>query len=144
MKPADFFSRIALAAKSYAGIPASVTMAQAAIESSWGESELCKMGNALFGIKVTPDWHGDVVVLPTHEDKPDGTRIIVPGRFRAYSSWYESVIDHAQFLRSNPRYAHALGITDPAAFAKAIAAAGYSTNPKYADLIMEIIKEHDL
>ena len=98
-------------------IPASFTIAQAAVESGWGART---PGNNLFGIKADKSWHGDVIPVPTHE-VIDGVRKAVTCNFRKYLSWGDSINDHAKFLTENPRY-HAAFLCDNAIdFTKAIA-----------------------
>ena len=63
MKPQDFISLIGVAAKASAklsSVPASFTVAQAALESAWGESLLARQGQNLFGVKADPSWKGEV------------------------------------------------------------------------------------
>ncbi len=144
MTPLNFIAKILPSAQDCRSSPVSVTIAQAAVESSWGSSELCVKGNALFGIKADSNWHGDSIMLPTDEDLPDGRHETITALFRAYASWDESFSDHETFLKSNPRYAPALIHKDAENFVNAIAAAGYSTNPHYASLLMSIINYHNL
>lgn len=144
MKPADFIAAIAPAAQECMAktkIPASFTVAQAALESSWGAKA---PGFNLFGIKADASWHGDVEIVHTHEFI-HGVKTPVEDRFRAYSSWEESLEDHAHFLTDNERYASAFEhCNDGEAFARAIAAAGYATDPLYADKLCLIIRAHGL
>jgi flagellar protein FlgJ len=147
MKPSDFITEIAPAAQASMlanpGILASITIAQAAVESSWGESELTLKANNLFGIKADPSWTGPSFKIMTGE-YVDGHEIMVPASFRQYARWQDSINDHAAFLVENPRYQACLQCKTASAFAQALQAAGYSTNPGYAALLMEIINFHDL
>jgi len=143
MTPQDFIAAISPAAKTSAlttKIPASFTIAQAALESAWGAH--CP-GFNLFGIKADPSWHGPVTSQVTHE-VVNGQTIEITAKFRAYPNWLASLEDHAQFLLTNPRYQPAFAYTTGALFAHAIQAAGYATDPQYATKIIEIITAHNL
>lgn len=143
MTPDDFIDRIAPDAKKCAaktGIPASFTVAQAALESGWG---VHTPANNLFGIKADPSWKGDFVDLSTTE-YIDGVETKVMAKFRAYPDWLSSLLDHAAFLTKNKRYEPAFACHDGESFAKAVAAAGYATAPNYAEEICAVIKAHAL
>jgi flagellum-specific peptidoglycan hydrolase FlgJ len=143
MTPQDFIAAISPAAKTSAlitKIPASFTIAQAALESAWGAH--CP-GFNLFGIKADPSWHGPVTSQVTHE-VVKGQTIEITANFRAYPDWLGSINDHAQFLLTNPRYQPAFAYTTGALFAQAVAAAGYATDPLYAQKITSIIRAHGL
>jgi flagellum-specific peptidoglycan hydrolase FlgJ len=143
MTPQDFIAAISPAAKTSAlttKIPASFTIAQAALESAWGAH--CP-GFNLFGIKADPSWHGPVTSQVTHE-VVNGQTIEITANFRAYPDWLGSINDHAQFLLTNPRYQPAFAYTTGALFAQAVAAAGYATDPQYATKIASIIRAHGL
>lgn len=121
-------------------IPASFTVAEAALESGWGSAS---PGNNLFGIKADPSWTGPTVSVPTHEFV-NGQMVTITAVFRAYPDWLASIEDHATFLTANPRYAPAFAYTCGINFAQAVAAAGYATDPNYAAKIIAIIKAHNL
>ncbi len=117
-------------------IPASVTLAQACLESGNGNSELAKRSNNHFGIKCHSDWKGRRTY---HDDDKKGEC------FRVYDEVYESYADHSRFLQ-RPRYAKCfeLKITDYKAWAHELKNAGYATNPKYPQLLIKIIEESKL
>lgn len=143
MTPQDFIAAISPAAKTSAKttkIPASFTVAQAALESAWGAH--CP-GYNLFGIKADPSWKGPVTTQITHE-VVKGQTITITAKFRAYDDWLGSITDHAQFLLTNKRYQPAFAYTTGALFAQAVAAAGYATDPLYAQKIVSIIKKYGL
>jgi flagellar rod assembly protein/muramidase FlgJ len=146
MNPNDFISAVALAARTSAAktkIPASFTVAQGALESGWGTSQLALQGFNLFGVKADPSWHGDTMKLPTAE-YVNGQRVTVVATWRKYGSWLEAISDRANFLLTNPRYKGAFAYTSGSTFALAIAAAGYATDPQYGQKIVSIIKAHNL
>jgi flagellar protein FlgJ len=121
------------------GIPASLTLAQAALESSWGTRA---RGNNLFGIKAGAHWTGPTVDFLTTEHL-DGRDVHLTDKFRAYSSWQASMEDHARLLLSD-HYAPCRRETTGAGWARAVAACGYATDPKYADKLTSIIRDYNL
>jgi len=116
-----FIARAARAARATAkeyGVPAAVTLAQAALESDWGRAHMGDANN-YFGIKaydkggvpqIGPIAKG-FITLPTRE-VVNGRSITVNARFRAYKSMADSFRDHANFLKVNSRYAPAFDHTD--------------------------------
>ncbi|MBB2981731.1 glycoside hydrolase family 73 protein [Paraburkholderia tropica] len=146
MTPDDFIAAIAPAARALAAttnIPASFTVAQAALESGWAKSQLAQRYFNLFGVKADPSWTGTTVMLPTVE-YVGGKPVTVQARWRVYTDWLASLQDHAQFLIENPRYACAFACTDGLSFTQAVAGAGYATDPNYASKITSIINAHGL
>lgn len=118
-------------------IPASITLAQGCLESNNGNSELARKANNHFGIKCHNGWKGKGY---THDDdKKDEC-------FRKYESAEDSFTDHSYFLISGSRYNSLfdLKITDYKAWAHGLKAAGYATNPKYAQMLICIIEEYQL
>jgi flagellar rod assembly protein/muramidase FlgJ len=146
VKPSEFIFRLTAAAVASAktvGVPASITIAQAALESAWGESGLTKAGNNLFGIKADSRWRGQTLTMNTKEFIK-GQWVVVPALWRKYPSWQDSIDDHAAFLRRNPRYKACFACTTAQAFAKALSQAGYATDPAYSDKVIGLIKQHNL
>ena len=134
---------IASADMKNSGVAASLTTAQAILESAWGKSELTKTGNALFGIKATKDWKGKTLTRKTTEYE-DGKKVQVEAEFRAYDTWEDSVKDHSAFLKKYKRYAKVIGETDYKEACNAVAAAGYATDPTYAKKLIELIETYEL
>lgn len=146
MKPLEFVDAVregALRSMREFGIPASFTVAQAALESGWGRSRLAQEAHNLFGIKASAGWEGATIELPTREFL-DGEWRTVAALWRAYPSYSDSIMDHAGFLRGNPRYRAAFGVADPRMFAHKIADAGYATDPDYAGKIVRVMLSHNL
>lgn len=133
----------ALAAPLSLSIPLSVTIAQAALESGWGESGLTKTAKALFGIKADKAWSGKVYNALTKE-VVNGQTIAITAGFRAYGSWAESIIDHDDFLRKNARYEKVLSAPSAYAACDELQAAGYATDPNYAHKLQQIISQYGL
>lgn len=130
------YKHIAIREMERTGIPASITLAQGILESGCGKSELSVQANNHFGIKCH-DWEG----LTYHMDDDEKDEC-----FRKYEHPEQSWIDHSEFLTSRPRYADLFKIpaTDYKAWAKGLKAAGYATNPKYAEMLIKIIEEEEL
>lgn len=118
------------------GIPASITLAQALLESAAGQSVLARKANNHFGIKVTSDWKGPYIVQDDdHRNE----------RFRAYGSAAESYEDHSKFLkRSRYQSLSLLPKDDYKGWAKGLKACGYATSPTYATRLIEIIELYEL
>lgn len=130
------------------GILPSVSAAQAVLESGWGQSTLAQYPNHnLFGIKASEDWKGKVVRLPTQEFRQGrmGTEVAA---FRKYDSWAESIMDHAVFFSSTDwrrrNYAAVIGEKAYRKACLALQAAGYATDPNYAEKLIGIIEQHRL
>lgn len=133
--------------KEYKILP-SITIAQAILESGWGESKLSKSSNNLFGIKADNSWEGEVIESSTLENHND--RIIA--RFRRYNNVNESIYDHGKFLSENKRYEEH-GVFKAKNYkeqAQALEDAGYSTKkdengtPIYADMLINLIEGYNL
>jgi flagellum-specific peptidoglycan hydrolase FlgJ len=146
MRPQDFIDAIAPAAKQSAlttKIPASFSVAEAALESGWGASMLAQQAHNLFGVKADSAWRGPTWTMQTREHLK-GQWVMVPAVWRKYSDWLGSITDHAQFLLTNPRYKPAFAHADGEGFAAAVQACGYATDPDYASKIIAIIRAHKL
>ena len=146
-------------------VPASVTLAQAALESGWGRHA---PGYNFFGIKAGRHWTGQRQLLRTTEIHSDNDRSrhnypevisiepitegrnagryrwVVRDNFRQYANAVESFDDHGNFLRANSRYAPAFLTTNAVDFVREIARAGYATDPGYADSLISIINRYNL
>ncbi len=118
------------------GIPASITMAQALLESGAGQSELAKNAKNHFGIKCTSDWFGGVYY---HKDNRSGEC------FRQYNDAAESYKDHSLFLKRN-RYATCfeIAIEDYQGWAKRLYQCGYATDKLYAQKLIRLIEDYRL
>lgn len=124
-------------------ILASLTVAQAILESGNGNSGLTTQGNALFGIKAT-NWRGKVWTGKTVEYYNPKNPTTITAGFRAYSSWEDSIADHSKLLTSASRYKAVVGETDYAKACKAIHSAGYATDPQYAAKLIKLIEDNNL
>ena len=123
------------------GVDPRVLVAQAALETGWGERMARtpdgRPSHNLFGIKAH-GWGGAVTTVPTLEFR-DGALQREVAQFRAYGSPAEAFDDYLRFLTDNPRYRQALAAGDATGFARGLQAAGYATDPDYADKILGVM-----
>ena len=119
------------------GVPASITLAQGIKESNAGNSPLAILANNHFGIKCQKEWNGPSYIQD--DDAKDEC-------FRKYETALQSYADHSDFLRSRPRYSFLflLDIKDYKGWATGLKAAGYATDPNYANCLIKIIEDYKL
>ena len=119
------------------GIPASISLAQGILESGAGTSELTRRANNHFGIKCHKEWTGKSVRYD--DDARDEC-------FRSYPDAAQSWADHSAFLTSRSRYAELFTLKrdDYEGWARGLKKAGYATNPRYADLLIKLIRDYEL
>ncbi len=117
-------------------IPASITLAQGILESGNGNSTLAQQANNHFGIKCS-NWTGDTYYK--NDDKANDC-------FRKYENASQSYLDHSIFLSSKTRYSDLFkfDVTDYKSWAQGLKDAGYATNPKYPQLLIDIIEKLNL
>jgi flagellar protein FlgJ len=128
-------------------VPASVTIAQAILESGWARGDLPRGANNYFGAKCVNGSPGTIAVgcrdYPTRECGASGC-YQTTGNFRVYTSVLDSLRDHAVIL-GKPRYAAAFAYTgEPDRFAAEVHKAGYATDPNYTKLLTDIMAKYDL
>ncbi|KHF35876.1 Exo-glucosaminidase LytG precursor [Paenibacillus sp. P1XP2] len=127
------------------GIPASLKIAQAILESNWGTSGLTRQANNLFGIKGKGP--AGSVEMPTTE-YVQGKAVKVTAAFRKYNSWTESIADHSNLLlngtRDNPARYHGVLHADYKKAAEEVWKGGYATDPKYPAKLIAIMEEYNL
>lgn len=130
------YSEFAVQCQNEHHIPASITLAQGILESGAGESSLAKECNNHFGIKCGNDWYGRST--RKNDDRPNEC-------FRCYKSAKESYDDHAKFLQRQ-RYSFLFDykITDYKSWAHGLKQAGYATDPKYPQKLINIIETYKL
>jgi flagellum-specific peptidoglycan hydrolase FlgJ len=144
----QFISSIAEAAVESAdqtGVPASVTIAQAILESYWGSSRLAHDANNYFGIKAqTKGGSAGSLTLSVWE-VIGGRNVVENQAFRAYNSVAESFVDHGLFFLENGRYASAMAAkNDAKQFAIEINRDGYATDPSYASKLIGLMDRYNL
>lgn len=128
------------------GILTSITLAQAILESNWGQSDLAQQGNNLFGVKGKAP---QPMVNMTTKEFVDGKWIEIKANFRKYKDWNESLEAHAElFLKgtswNKDKYNGVIEADDYKKAAKELQTAGYATDPDYAEKLINIIEKYDL
>ena len=118
-------------------IPASITLAQGVLESGYGESTLATKANNHFGIKCHKGWKGKSI---RHDDDEKDEC------FRSYKNPLKSYRDHSLFLVDRDRYGGLFKLKrkDYKGWANGLKAAGYATDPKYADKLISLIERFNL
>ena len=118
-------------------IPASISLAQGILESGMGYSRLAVEANNHFGIKCHSEWEGKRIY---HDDDEKGEC------FRVYKDPRTSYRDHSLFLTSRSRYnlLFDLKIDDYKGWAKGLKKAGYATDPKYSNKLINLIERYSL
>ncbi len=139
------YGHIAIDEMSRVGIPASIKMAQAILESNSGRSTLAIQSNNHFGIKCGKNWKGGEVY---REDDDYHHGLLVRSCFRAYDDPTESFYAHSEFI-ANPyskryKFLFALDSYDYKAWARGLKKAGYATDPKYPSKLIAIIETYRL
>lgn len=124
------------------GVDANILLAQAALETGWGQSVIKndqgKSSFNLFNIKADKSWSGQQTRVSTLEYAEGIARKEMAG-FRSYDSYKASFDDYVDFIKANPRYSEALKKADNAAqYVRELQKAGYATDPRYAEKIMNI------
>lgn len=126
------------------GVAPETLVAQAALESGWGQGMLRSADGRpsfnVFNIKADASWQGERIARATLEHE-NGALRRVPSAFRAYDSLESSFNDYVAFMRGNPRYTHALGAAaDGRSYIVELHRAGYATDPQYAQKITSILE----
>ena len=139
----DQYKAIAISEMHRTGIPASITMAQAIVESRYGTSTLATKSNNHFGIKCKGGWEGKTFYFKD-DDYRHGR--LVKSCFRGYDDSVQSYYDHSDFLVENPRYGvlFTLNKTDYKGWAKGLKKCGYATDRNYAKALIGMIEKYQL
>ena len=128
--------------KKYGVLP-SLTLAQAILESGWGESGLSAKYNNLFGIKAGSSWTGKRANLQTKEQNSDGSYVTIRSDFRAYDSVSESIDDHGKLL-TNDRYKPVIAAKNYKEACQKVRECGYATSLSYSSSLINIIEKYGL
>lgn len=129
-------------------ILASITTAQAILESAYGTSELAKKANALFGIKKN-GWTGKTYTVKSKEEE-NGKLVWRTSVFRKYNSYAESIVDHSSYLKTrkadgkNLTYKKVVGECNYKKAAQALQNAGYSSYNNYENMLCNLIEKYKL
>lgn len=128
------------------GVDSSLLLAQAALETGWGQKVINNSrgsSNNLFNIKADRSWAGNKMSTQTLEYH-QGVPVQERAAFRSYANFEESFNDYVRFLNQNPRYTTALKHNgDDEAFIRGIHDAGYATDPDYADKVLSVKRRID-
>lgn len=143
----NFVARLSTPARvvsQQSGIPHQLIVAQAALESGWGQREIPAADGSpsynLFGIKAGGSWDGPVTEITTTEFE-QGTAKKIKAKFRVYGSYVEAMADYVKLLTNNPRYAGVANAPSPEQAAQALQQAGYATDPQYASKLVSVIHQ---
>ncbi len=142
----QLYKHIAVSEMMRTGIPASIKLGQAILESACGQSDLACKANNHFGIKCGNDWSGKSY-KKEDDDYEEGK--LVKSCFREFSTVYDSYIAHSEFL-TDPGKAKRYGFlfdlssSDYKGWARGLSKAGYATDPQYADRLIDIIERYEL
>ena len=147
MKKEEFIQKIAGYVKKYVAAyeikVCSPIIAQAILESGWGESRLAKDYHNYFGLKCGTKWQGKSVNLATWEEYEAGTATVISDYFRVFDNMEEGVKGYFELLQL-PRYQNLKGITEPGRYLETIWADGYATSSVYVQKNMELIEQYQL
>ena len=140
MKPEDYIAAYkddAIKEMYLHKVPACITLAQGMLESGNGNSLLCRNANNHFGIKCHKEWGGETYIMD--DDSANEC-------FRKYENVLDSYSDHSMFLFSRSRYASLfeLPMNDYKGWCYGLKAAGYTTDPRYPERLIEIIERYHL
>lgn len=143
----DFLAQLSLPARlasQQSGIPHHLILAQAALESGWGQRQIRRENGDpsfnLFGVKASGNWKGPVTEITTTEFE-NGEAKKVKAKFRVYSSYLEALSDYVGLLTRNPRYAAVTNASTAEQGAQALQNAGYATDPNYARKLTNMIQQ---
>lgn len=139
-------SSIVVAENNKRGKPlfSSVVIAQALLESNWGQSKLMMKANAVFGIKCGSNWKGKCYNAKTKECFDGKSFTNITAYFRAYNNLEESVSDYFNLITKSTRYRKACVTKTPKECITEIKKGGYATDPNYVSSIMFLIEHYNL
>jgi GR25 family glycosyltransferase involved in LPS biosynthesis len=141
------YKRIAIQEMHRVGVPASIKLAQGLLESDWGKSKLATEANNHFGIKCGTKWEGRSFYKT--DDDFDAMGNLTESCFRSYNKAEESYINHSDFLK-DPNKSNRYGFlfdyktNDYVSWAYGLQTAGYASDPKYPQKIIQIIEKYQL
>ena len=138
------YKHVAMNEMERVGVPASIKMAQALLESGAGTSTLALQANNHFGIKCGNNWNGKTMYRKDDDYNDKGK--LIASCFRKYESVGSSFRAHSQFLLDNRRYAFLFELdpTDYKGWASGLKKAGYATSSTYANKLIQLIEEYEL
>jgi flagellum-specific peptidoglycan hydrolase FlgJ len=123
-------------------ILASLTLAQACLESDFGTSEISQKSKNLFGIKGTGPTGSDTYPTTEYDDK--GNTYVIQAEFRRYNTWEESISDHSGLFHRLDCYSNLIGETDFKTVCQKVHDDGYATDPNYPNSLISLIEQYEL
>lgn len=143
----EFLAQLLLPARlasEQSGVPHHLILAQAALESGWGQRQIKRENGEpsfnLFGVKASSSWKGPTTEITTTEYE-NGEAKKVKAKFRVYGSYLEALSDYVGLLSRNPRYAAVTTAATAEQGAQALQSAGYATDPNYARKLTSMIQQ---
>ncbi|MGP3590010.1 flagellar assembly peptidoglycan hydrolase FlgJ [Vagococcus sp. WN89Y] len=143
----DFLAQLSLPARlasQQSGVPHHLILAQAALESGWGQRQITRENGEpsfnIFGVKASAGWKGPTTEITTTEYE-NGEAVKVKAKFRVYSSYLEALSDYVGMLTRNKRYAAVTNAATAEQGAQALQNAGYATDPNYARKLTSMIQQ---
>ncbi|WP_312409783.1 flagellar assembly peptidoglycan hydrolase FlgJ [Pseudescherichia sp.] len=143
----EFLAQLSLPARlasEQSGVPHHLILAQAALESGWGQRQIKRENGEpsfnLFGVKASGSWKGPTTEITTTEYE-NGEAKKVKAKFRVYGSYLEALSDYVGLLSRNPRYAAVTTAATAEQGAQALQSAGYATDPNYARKLTSMIQQ---
>ncbi|MBD7972997.1 MULTISPECIES: flagellar assembly peptidoglycan hydrolase FlgJ [Escherichia] len=137
-------SQPAQLASQQSGVPHHLILAQAALESGWGQRQIRRENGEpsynVFGVKASGNWKGPVTEITTTEYE-NGEAKKIKAKFRVYGSYLEALSDYVGLLTRNPRYAAVTRAASAEQGAQALQDAGYATDPEYARKLTNMIQQ---
>lgn len=142
-----FLAQLSLPARlasQQSGVPHHLILAQAALESGWGQRQIRRENGEpsfnIFGVKASGSWKGPTTEITTTEYE-NGEAKKIKAKFRVYSSYLEALSDYVGLLSRNPRYAAVTQAATAEQGAQALQNAGYATDPQYARKLTSMIQQ---
>lgn len=139
----DIAKHVQKYARAYGILVHSPIIAQAILESGWGESKLASKYHNYFGMKCGTTWTGKSVNMETKEEYTPGTLTTIKDNFRVYDSMEEGVKGYFEFIQK-PRYKNLKGVTDAKKYLQLIKADGYATASNYIESTYQLITQYEL
>lgn len=126
------------------GVPPEALLAQAALETGWGQHQIPRddgtTSHNLFGIKADRRWQGDLAYVNTLEFE-SGVAVKKKAAFRAYDDYGDCLQDYVKFVKGQDRYQGAVDhAEDPKRYFQALQQGGYATDPRYADKVLAVLQ----
>ncbi|MFT6809485.1 MAG: flagellum-specific peptidoglycan hydrolase FlgJ [Saprospiraceae bacterium] len=140
----DQYKDLAIIEMERTGVPASIKLAQAILESQSGQSLFALQSKNHFGIKCKEYWRGNMYLQI--DDDRDGQGELIESCFRSYEDVINSYVDHSNFLKYSKNYIHLfkLDSADYKGWANGLQEAGYATDKAYGKKLISIIERHKL